>query len=220
MAWLQFNDIRDVAAIFFSPDSGSARWVREKIIEAITEDNDLTDMKVLSRISQDFLEQVSFCPIAPCPDSKLFSSGIPEESRIRNSIGTEYFGGIFDSAPIGMWTLGQDPRNHHGFIKRGISLVDSYVQPQMLTTNPNDGDQLIVEGQLPIFNLHVHCKEPKYFKSANSKSAIDTARSSIRGELNSKFSITSFFALTQDFLQRHGARTPIVLFTKLMGNSR
>ncbi len=216
LAWLQFNENRDVAAILFSPNPSSASWLREEIKSAILEDNELTDMKVLSKISNAHPKKVILLPIAPTPDSGLFNADISEKARLRNSLGSDYFGGIFDSAPIGMWTLGQDPRNHQGVIRKGISLLDSYVQPEKLTTDSSFGDRLMTESGIPIFNIHIHCKEPKYFKSTNFTLAIADVCKATKGELESHFSSRAFLENGFDFIKRNGARAPIILIKKLL----
>lgn len=216
LAWLQFNENRDVAAILFCPNLSSATWLREKILGAILKNNELTDMKVLSKISNAYPDKVTLLPIAPTPNSDLFIADISDQSRLRNSLQTDYFGGIFDSAPLGMWTLGQDPRNHNGVIRKGISLLDSYVQPEKLTIDSSFGDQLMTESGIPIFNLHIHCKELKYFKSTNFSLAIADACKATKGELESHFSSRALLENGLDFIKRNGARAPIVLIKKLL----
>ena len=72
------------------------------------------------------------------------------------------FNGIFDAAPIGMWMIGQDPRNHRGILRRYIDMNESYIHPGRTKYYLRDSSITNSQG-VSIFNLHIHSKEEKYF---------------------------------------------------------
>jgi hypothetical protein len=174
-SWSRFNGDHDVAAIFYVPDSSSAELFDEKFIEILVENPNLSDMTGLSRIGHGYPDMVEYLPSAESDESDLFNdrnvSKIDRELMSRNF---DYFGGIFDSAPIGMWTLGQDPRNHRGLLKRNISLPESFINPSAVTCNVTPDSKFNVRSkgnyvqELSLFNLHVHSKNYKVFKTGST----------------------------------------------------
>lgn len=173
LAWCTYNESRDVASILFSSKSEDTEWLAARVKEEMRSDLRTTDMKVLSLISKKNPKKISKIPSIPSnSNSKL----INQKSKIRLSdynqlsSGFNVFGGVFDSAPIGMWLLGQDPRNHFGklfihatsFIDNG----DSFVNPADVKYRINQrGEMIIEDGKIfyPVYCLHVHSKELKLF---------------------------------------------------------
>jgi hypothetical protein len=126
------------------------------------------------------------------------------------------FNGIFDSAPLGMWLLGQDPRNHLGRIVRYRELPESYIQPQQVQINFDETkNTLYINSQVPIFNLHVHSKEVKYFGDGWRRAIKSRVRDSHKLSLSSGFSIRAFGKLSTDYLKRNGVRAIPRGFAKL-----
>jgi hypothetical protein len=123
-------------------------------------------MTLLSRIFRKLNSNVSFFPIAESSKSKLFSDKTSNEAKVDLALRYDEFEGIFDSAPVGMWLLGQDPRNHKGNLRRFIDLEESFIQPGAVSFIWDEEDylQIISNGRrFSLFNLHIHSKELKYF---------------------------------------------------------
>jgi hypothetical protein len=81
-------------------------------------------------------------------------------------------GGIVDVAPFGMWLYGIDPNNQYGisvhFSKSFIENGDSFVDPSSAKYIFDEDGTLLVEvgnKREPIFALHNHSKNLKYFGS-------------------------------------------------------
>ena len=160
LAWLGYNDSRDVGSIIYCPDKNSADWLTRQLISKMSISRDFTDMTLLRDVSSGNPLNVVKLPIAEKSTSVLFSPTVGIEERNRNSEYFELFNGIFDAAPMGMWITGQDPRNHRGKLLLHRNHADSYIQP-------SQGDYVFgsdkilsySDKRIPIFNLHVHSKE-------------------------------------------------------------
>ncbi len=159
-AWLQFNQERDVAAIVYCPNSSEAEWLKNTLIEFMSSEVEATDMTLLSAISEKYQSRVTLLPIAQKSDSILYSRHVAEEARVRNSSSFNLFGGIFDSAPLGMWLMGQDARNHYGVLQRHIHLPDSYIDARQLRIYSRKSKMFVADGEeiFRLYNLHLHSK--------------------------------------------------------------
>jgi len=194
-SWSRFNGDHDVAAIFYVPDSSSAELFDDKFIEILVEDPNLSDMTGLSRIGHGYPEMVEYLPSAESDESDLFNdrnvSKIDRELMSRNF---DYFGGIFDSAPIGMWTLGQDPRNHRGMLKRNVSLPESFINPGAVDYAVTLDSKLIARGksnnthEIRLFSLHVHSKNDQVFRL----NSVETLRNYFRTSAADKQLVTFY----------------------------
>lgn len=175
LAWCTFNESKDVASLLFSPKIEDTQWLVARVEEEMRCNLRATDMTVLSSISKENPEKISILPSIPnLSNSKLINqkSKIHASDYNQLSSGFNVFGGVFDSAPIGMWLLGQDPRNHFGkLIIHTTSFIDtgdSFVNPAAVKYRINHKGELIIddgESYYPVFCLHVHSKELKLFSS-------------------------------------------------------
>ena len=149
---------------------------------------------------------MEFLPVAAGTSDPLIRNAdrnSVEAERITRTF--EIYNGIFDSAPIGMWLLGQDPRNHLGRIIRFKELAESYIQPQSTKYTFNlDAQTLVTSTGTQIFNLHVHSKEISYFNSRRGRKIAARVKDSINPTKTSTFNFKSFFALSRDFFNRNG----------------
>jgi hypothetical protein len=184
------------------------------------EDGSLTDMTLLSTFARKYPDLVCYLPV---------SAGSNDDSLrfdVRNStealqLGRNFviFEGIFDSAPLGMWLLGQDPRNHLGRILRFRNLPESFIQAQAIGFEFNsDLKILTTKSQIPIFNLHVHSKELKYFKSKRCKAIERKVANSRNYRSDTSYSIKALMQLCLDFYKRNGIASfpkKILSFLKL-----
>jgi len=209
-AWLRFNESHDVASIFLVPNQKSAKWLREEFYDLLLNDKNLTDMTMLSQLSHKYPDEIEMLPIAQNKsDHLLREHGIVVEEL---EAVTEYaakYGGVFDSAPIGMWLLGQDPRNHKGRLKRYISLNNSFVQPnQIRMETPNEKGLLLYDDGVPIFDLHIHSKELKYFSNSNSLNRAVTSSQNMKNAESFQFIV--FIKILIDYFVRHGFRKALI----------
>jgi hypothetical protein len=203
-AWLRFNESHDVASIFAVPNKLTASWLREKLSELLTENKNFTDMTLLSQISHEDPQRVEMLPIARNENDPILKrSEMSKNELLKITENYDKYGGVFDSAPIGMWLLGQDPRNHKGKLKRFINLSNSFIQPSQVKLQAVKKEAIITYNQgIPIFDLHVHSKEIKYFTRMKSLYfSTESSKNLIKAE---KFLPLTFFHITLDYFARKG----------------
>jgi hypothetical protein len=166
LAWLQHNDKYDCAALFYSPNLKSTNWLIDEIINQIELDKSLTDMRVLSLISQQYPKKVELLP-SYNPNWIVKEFELNLKAKVSNSF--EKFGGIFDPAAIGVWLTGNDPRNSFGWIKRYKNHFNPIVDPSVFSFSISDGVVNLshhgISSQL--FNLHIHSKQKLLFGKFN-----------------------------------------------------
>lgn len=213
-AWLRFNESHDVASIFAIPNKSTAQWLRSRFQDLLSEDKHLTDMTLLSSISHADPQRIELLPIAQNEiDPILRNTGISKSELLAITGNSVKYGGVFDSAPIGMWLLGQDPRNHKGKLKRYIKLSNSFIQPNQVKLHTARNERSITYNQgIPVFDLHVHSKELKYFKNAKSLH-VSTASSQTLSKAE-KFLPLVFCRITLDYFARRGFINGVILGIK------
>jgi len=205
-AWFKFNESHDVASIFVIPGPKDAQWLRGQFLNELKINPALTDMTLLSSVARNNPNQIEYLPIARRENDILI------RVSDRNSMGARLvsdkykdFEGVFDSAPMGMWLLGQDPRNHFGKIIRYRALPESLVQPEEAKFKFNDKSNILtLEDGTPIFNLHVHSKELRYFDKQKSKSISRKVEEAMSRSHPSRVSLLALKYLLVDFIKRNG----------------
>ena len=206
--WFQFNEQRDVAAIIYLPCQNAATWLKTEIIKKIKTNPAHTDMTVLREIARDNQERVDYFPVAESATSEIFRSDVSASTRIKNSEGFEKFNGIFDSAPIGMYFLGRDPRNHRGKLLRYLQLRESFVSAEKTNFNFDHKRMRlkINRVELPIFNLHVHSKLRRVFET-NGLNQFFTEERVISQGIKSDLRVGILAELSISFVRRHKLRS-------------
>jgi hypothetical protein len=164
-SWLRFNESHDVAAIISLKSKSDGAILGKLIVENLVKDKDLTDMTVLSKVSKEMPDMFTLLPSLDSGTSEMVSRLIsPENTKDIQMMQMNYahFGGIFDSAPIGMWLTGEDPRNHKGVLRRYVDLEESYIHPGNSNYKISDSG-LQTQKDVIIYNLHIHSKNEKLF---------------------------------------------------------
>ena len=175
LMWENQNQHRDVSAIFYSENFSFTNWLIDKFPEEISLNPKATDMSILRNIYHKYHNAIalSYFPTisSSLPISEFFSQDLFNELKFQEFANFQEFNGIFDAAGVGMWLTGQDPRNNYGFtkyfdnslLKAGDCAID--LEKVLFTTN--DGTLKISYGNfnIPIWNLHIHSKNLKYFES-------------------------------------------------------
>jgi hypothetical protein len=167
LSWCQYNSRLDIATLLYSPNPQSALYLQKSIESKLELDNSHTDMTLLSEIRLDSNSNIALLPSLPEIGSLLVNekSNISLDSKIQISSLCNVFGGIFDSAAIGVWLLGKNPENTHAMSvlhdRWIIDSGDSFIDPSRVNfVIKSDGSLSLIEKgiQIPIFNLHVHSK--------------------------------------------------------------
>jgi hypothetical protein len=172
ISWQNYNDERDVASILYIPNKSSSKWLYNELVDQISGNGAITDMSALREIRRRY---PSMCHIIPTltskPELANNESYVLKDSKTVNRHLTE---GIYDSAQIGMWLTGMDPRNTYGVLHIHSRMIletgEAPLDPSKINYSLNEDGFLDAilgnEHSLPIFSLHVHSKRIKLFKSS------------------------------------------------------
>lgn len=158
LQWCSFNSERDVASIVYIPNQDQASWFRNELMSYFIKHQSGTDMTALRYISELHENRVRYFPILPSEDSKWFKTDCSSGRKLALTEKYSDYKGIFDSATLGMWFLGQDPRNHKGMLKRHVFMPESDIDPRGMKLELAKRELRIKISQEPIFCLHVHSK--------------------------------------------------------------
>jgi hypothetical protein len=202
LMWLPFNMDRDVASIIYSPSKSTGRWLHTQMIRNLMNNQDLSDMSLLRKISSEFEEFVNYFPIANDSESKLLDSGLPEVYRIRISLLSDFFNGIFDGASLGMWLTGQDPRNHFGRLVRYRDITESALRTAELHRTLTFDNSILQVNGFQLYNLHVHSKNLKLFGKGYERYLSKYIKESTYNAEVSQFSFWGFWSLLKGYLKR------------------
>lgn len=200
--WCKFNESSDVGALIYIPSVEESRKLKEDLLELLDEDFQLTDMSALNSIAKNRRE-IGYFPIAEKHDSTYLNSDILTDTSARRVTQLfETFNGIFDPAPIGMYLLGQDPRNNWGFIKTNIELSHSAINVSSMKLNINQSGDLVTGLGVTIYCLHAHSKDLMLFSETGDLHFKKLIAISSSSRKTSRFSLTAFLDLIRDYKRR------------------
>jgi hypothetical protein len=222
LAWQQYNEDRDVASLLYIPNEDSS-----KIFNALLEQELLlfpghTDMSILKAIHRKKTELTTYLPIVSkkIPDllnkNSVVTASILEEDAT-NSLAED---GIFDSAAIGMWLLGHDPRNTYGrFLLHEMSPIhsgDTPISPDSVYYQILQDGRLKISDRtnrshaISVWSLHVHSKERELFSTKwISKLQEYATLANMNPEPLHKWRLASVYAM---FIDSVWTRTPHKFF--------
>ena len=153
LMWNGFNEDTDVAALLYSPDPTSTRHLVSYITKDLESNSTLTDMKALANYRMSYPSNVELFP------SDIASPNFKE------------FNCLFDGANYGMWLLGQDQRNHFGYLVRFKDLDECEYRVGESKFRYGAKGLTLALGEyclVSLVNLHVHCKDSRIFESSDS----------------------------------------------------
>jgi hypothetical protein len=220
MCWLQVDENRDVATIIYSPSWEFTKLLSASIPEYLRVDPELTDMKFLRRFRLDNPELVVVGPsLSAGLASELNSLGkISVEKANELSVLSEYFGGIFDPAAIGMWLTGSDPRNYYGFKKmfdtREILKGGTHFDPSLFEYTMNNSGELSIsmnQFESRVWCLHIHSKDIRFFSDTSQSQIRELVDISGSGKIHTEFSFSCLQALLRENIKK-GTIIGFVLF--------
>jgi hypothetical protein len=197
VSWLKFNDEEDVASIIFSPNLSSTRKFKHHLARVLTKEPHLTDMTVLSKIRRYYPGEYELLPsISPRMALELQLC----DSEVLTNF--KSFGGYFDPAGLGMWNLGQDPRNGFGFARRFIPLPHATIDPSGVQLSLQENGNLFDQNMDSVFNLHVHSKNTRILKGNSSEYLARYLHSGRYEKRKKVFSFKLFLDLLKDYYKR------------------
>lgn len=205
--WTPFNDERDVASLLYLPSQNETTWLEEEFLRNLSLKEDYTDMTILRSVSRQHPSRIKYFPVIESPVSQLLRNNPGQDFLVRASDQYKIFHGLFDAAPIGMWLTGQDPKNHRGRVIKFKAIDESDLNPIYLKGSLDvNGEALLYNGTIPIYNLHIHSKDKKFFTYKRTKLLRKLIQESKEGETKSKFSTRAYLVLVKGFIYRRFRR--------------
>lgn len=168
MAFPLVSRERGIASIVYFKDLNVVSKFNNFISSSIHSDPSTTDMIILRKFYEINPQDVQILPTLPIVKKDSFSIIEPEIQILFNNA-FEIFQGVFDGADSGIYLAGIDPRNNRGRRIIRHKIPNNYVQIENLNFVFNEERQFISllfqkeDFQIPIFNLHIHSKDVRYF---------------------------------------------------------
>lgn len=183
-AWLRVSDDHDSAAIIYLPSIKSTEWLKLQFDNLLSNSKLKTDMQILAEIRHNNPDQISLLPTL---DDNMYLED-----------------GYFDSAAVGMWITGEEPRNNFGITRRfnnrfDLDVISKIQQPFVFNHMTL---QTRNYGSASIYNLHVHSKNPKLLgRNAEHKLAV-LLKPSSRYLRRYSFSYRILFEIIKEYRKR------------------
>ncbi len=191
IAWMNYNSEHDVSAILHSPRIEETTWLVRELEELLEDDKSLTDMTALSKIRANHSKRVNQLP------------GVNEAKSGEISH-------CYDSAVLGMWLCGEDPRNHYGFLR--LHNNSEYLRGS-IDFNPSEikysfsstlGLQIELASRTITVNcLHVHSKDLRLFGENWEGHLRNFVNLSLQSEPKKKFLVSVLIQLLRDNANQH-----------------
>ena len=164
LAWMSANEDLDCAALLFSPNRLASQSLQKAIERQFNFNSELTDMSALNYIRKNRILEVEILPSSTreIADSKLLSQSYRFQEIEK---GIAKYGGVFDVSNMGMWLLGENPRNRGGNVVRFEHFYNQDNRFRPDTFSFKGGNFFVgVNNPIVLYSLHVHSKNLKVFK--------------------------------------------------------
>jgi hypothetical protein len=176
IAFPVLSKYRGVASVFYSSNFEHLNWFVGFLVEEARRDHDVTDMTAMRRYLDSYPKRVSILPAGP-EDSSVYEPEILSDIFKEVIESLEDYGGVFDGSDIGMYLFGTDPRNLLGktILRQEISSTYTIMSKMEFRFNRSREFLDIRSGGnwLPIYNLHMTCKDKNLFLNKNIEKKFD-----------------------------------------------
>lgn len=196
LSWMKVSTDHDIAAILHMPSGYLTKRLIAEIKKTIKECPEKTDMTALSEVSKRLPNDFQYLPSCPTQWSRF---EVLRNAGDKTELGNPPFGGYFDPAALGIWHLGQDPRNHFGRSRIHVDPSTHDIDPSKVTLNINEKGGVSDQFGNRVFNLHVHSKNNKLFKDKSTEYLNKLLLSSLRSKPKSRFFIKKFLLSFTDY---------------------
>ena len=167
-----------IASIVYIRNHATSNKLIKVILSEVKKNSSTSDMLILKKFYDLYPDLVHLLPIGP-NNLDSYRKNLKEEMFTSLTHELSNFGGIFDAADIGHYLFGEDPRNHRGLLFLRKMQKDNYLDLGKVSVKysglRNFGDLSFESMQIPIFCLHVHCKDKKVFANKSSQRVLAKA---------------------------------------------
>lgn len=153
-----------IPSVVYVPSVKSIENLINFVRDSIYEDSSATDMNILYNYALKFRPEVNL--LKTIPKMGEFSNSRHQDELV-SQITCQLEGeGVFDAASIGMFFMGQDPRNHKGRRQMFTEQADRFLNLENSILSFK-GDRLFISKkgfETEVYNLHIHSKDTRVFK--------------------------------------------------------
>lgn len=210
-AWPRVDARRDVASIIYLPALTESLKFERSLLNIVANTKSIDDMKIMNLIARNENIPTQILPSIKSAESSLLDQSHRDSKSEVESISNGFndFKGIFDPASIGIWLTGTDPRNYFGLTKRfdysDFLSNGVYVNPALGQYEIDEFGNLCLrefDSLTPIYNLHIHSKNRRYFQSNYLEQLREDVSRSSNGRSESNFSIRILTSLIVQNLKK------------------
>lgn len=202
--WLPFNESRDAASLMYFPTLKKSLDFHADLKKLLVRSKQINDMEALRTLRDQFPHKYQLLPTSDVKFRKLKNLSKSEDARLQ-----KVFNGVFDSAAIGMWLTGIDPRNNFGithfFATNTIKKLEARINPSAYPLYLlKEGNLVFKNGSkfLNVYNLHVHSKSNKIFSNTWRREITRLTNLSTRNRYFYRFSFKVLMELlTSNFMK-------------------
>jgi hypothetical protein len=156
-----------IPSVLFIKNLAGAEELRQCSIREASLDPTTTDMLILRKLLAEHVENVLVLPSGPdLPD--CYRANSQSDYKSIQEVGLRRVKGIIDGAAIGQFIGGDDPRNHRGVRRVFEDSKYSSLLPSKLKLTYSSERKFVnlqlVHSSIPIFSLHVHSKDLRFFE--------------------------------------------------------
>jgi len=168
LAYPLVSTSQGIASILYLKNPEAAHLLVQTTLKSAESNSKTTDMLILKELYDSHREKIQLLPTAPT-NSYFFRDFMTSEVLSNMDKGLEKFGGCFDGVDIGSYLTGIDPRNARGFRRLRSETNDYFLDVRKLKLIPSSERDFIDfetsgdESDIPLFSLHVHSKNLKWF---------------------------------------------------------
>lgn len=153
-----------IPSVVYVPNVKTIENLVNFVRESIYENSSATDMSILYNYALKFRQEVNLLKTIP---KKGEFGNSKHQDELVSQITCHLEGeGVFDAASIGMFFMGQDPRNYKGRRQLFTKQADRFFNPESSILS-FQGDRLFISKKgikTEVYNLHIHSKDMRVFK--------------------------------------------------------
>ena len=207
-----------IASVLYLKNAAAANLLVQESITSAENNSKTTDMLVLKELYDHHKEIIQLLPTAPA-NPNYYRFHIPPEILQNMAEGVAVFGGCFDGSDIGSYLAGNDPRNRRGFRTLRVEISANFLLVRNLGLvfapyrNFLDFKSAENSNKTPLFSLHIHSKDLRWFKISISERLFLTRVRDFLKSPGSEFIVRVFVMSTYKAILRR-------LFLPFVGDNR